>query len=368
MAKPYFSYGINNPASHRDLVTSVVKYGNQTKRYFSSTDAEMYIAGKRILDITRIDFSYQENKMPMYGFNSFIPSRIFVGQKIIQGTFAIAYTEPGYIAKLISEAQDSVLSGKYDKVGKSCDSDNAALFKRAVDITIGYGGYNNDEVSYKANCYTIEGVYITGFQQILDTSGEPVYEAYTFLAKDITFDGAKKIHEKSAKEAEENEKKQEKDTEDKLKDNNTNNKTDNDKNNTLKENDKNNNSNKKYNKDSTDVLLLYVQKSKGQHFGKILYNFSSHDELLKHTTFEVVISNNKVGLSKSYKCSGSEKGYEKVILKDDLDKLLKLMPNQDDSIDCTIITKKWVGEGFNREQKKITKAIKMYRVNEYNNE
>lgn len=196
MAKPYFSYGTNLAASNRDLVTSTIRYENQTKRFFSSLDAEIYMGGERILDINRIDFSYQENKMPIYGFNSFVPSKVIVGQKIIQGTFVINFTKPGYIAELLnSSMKESSVSDKYDKVGISCDTNNSALFKKPFDILIGYGGHNTDnEVSYKS-CYQIlQGVYITGFQQILDTSGEPVYEVYTFLAKNFSFDGVDTIY------------------------------------------------------------------------------------------------------------------------------------------------------------------------------
>lgn len=193
--KPYFSYGANLTASNRDLVTSTIKYENQNKRYFSSIDAEIYMGGERILDINRIDFSYQENKMPIYGFNSFMPSKVIVGQKLIQGTFIINFTKPGYIAELLSRVKESDIADQYDKVGISCDTNNSALFKKSFDILIGYGGHNTgNEDSYKS-CYQIlQGVYITGFQQILDTSGEPIYEVYTFLARNFSFDGVDKIY------------------------------------------------------------------------------------------------------------------------------------------------------------------------------
>ena len=62
--KPYFSYG---KFSHdRDLITSTTTYSGVKKRYFSSLDAEIYIGGERILDIVRIDFMYEEKKLPYY--------------------------------------------------------------------------------------------------------------------------------------------------------------------------------------------------------------------------------------------------------------------------------------------------------------
>lgn len=184
--KPYFTYGAK--ASDRDLITSTTVYSGQHKRYFSSLDAEIFIGGERILDIARIDFNYEEKKLPLYGFNSFIPSRIIVGQKLITGTFVINFTETGYIAKLLDRIEESKIANQWDKVGISCDPNNAALFKKSFDILIGYGGYDvPEEFSYNATYQILQGVYINGYQQILDTSGEPVYEVYSFIARNLEF-------------------------------------------------------------------------------------------------------------------------------------------------------------------------------------
>lgn len=186
MTKPYFTYGVQ--ANDRDLITSTTKYSGVHKRYFSSIDAEMFIGGERILDIARIDFTYTEQKKPIYGFNSFLPSRIIVGQKLIEGSFIINFTEVGYIAKLLERIPESSIANPYDRVGVSCDPLNAALFRKCFDIVIGYGGYNVEkELSYKATFQVLEGVYINGYQQILDTSGEPIAEVYTFIARNLSY-------------------------------------------------------------------------------------------------------------------------------------------------------------------------------------
>lgn len=189
--KPYFTHGVNMSASDRDLVTSTTMYNGQLKRYFSSLDAEIFIAGERILDIVRLDFSYEEKKMPYYGFNSYWPSRIFVGQKIIQGTFAINFTEPGYIAKLLQKmGTSSAMQSNSELIGKACSIENSPLFGRAFDILVGYGGYNtNSHESFRNTHQILEGVYINGYSQILDTSGEPVMEVYSFIAKNLKIGG-----------------------------------------------------------------------------------------------------------------------------------------------------------------------------------
>lgn len=188
--KPYFTHGVNLAASDRDLVTSTTMYSGQLKRYFSSLDAEVFIGGERILDIVRLDFSYEEKKMPFYGFNSFWPSRIFVGQKIIQGTFAINFTEPGYIAKLLQKIDGSAAQDSTSLVGQTCSLENSPLFGKAFDILVGYGGFNvENEASFRNTHQILEGVMVNGYSQILDTSGEPVMEVYSFMAKNLKFGG-----------------------------------------------------------------------------------------------------------------------------------------------------------------------------------
>lgn len=188
--KPYFTHNVH--LADRDLITSTTQYSGQLKRYFSSLDAEIYIGDERILDIVKIDFSYEEKKLPYYGFNSFIPSRIFTGQKIIQGTFVINFTEPGYIAKLLQRINSSKLQKETELVGQSCSIENSPLFAKSFDILVGYGGFNvENEQSFRNTYQEIQGVHITGYQQILDISGEPVLEAYSFIAKNISFGGYK---------------------------------------------------------------------------------------------------------------------------------------------------------------------------------
>lgn len=188
--KPYFTYGVNMSASDRDLITSTTQYSGQLKRYFSSLDAEIFIGGERILDIVKLDFSYEEKKMPFYGFNSFWPSRMFVGQKLIQGTFIINFTEPGYIAKLLQKIEASKRQDETELIGRSCSLENAPLFGKAFDILVGYGGFNVEgEQSFRNTHQILEGVYVNGYQQILDTSGEPVMEVYSFIAKNLKFGG-----------------------------------------------------------------------------------------------------------------------------------------------------------------------------------
>ena len=338
--KPYFTYGAK--ASDRDLVTSTVKYSNTLKRYFSSLDAEIFIGGERILDINRIDFSYEEKKLPIYGFNSFIPSRIIVGQKIIQGTFIINFTEVGYIANLLEKIDESAIANQWDKVGVSCDINNAALFKKSFDILIGYGGYDvPEETSYKSTYQILQGVYINGYQQILDTSGEPIYEVYSFIARNLAF-SKKKIDEPLPPVEQIVGDKGEKDTFVKVEE---------DKVDIIDENE----NNEPINEDTISVNLKYIPLTDTT--SKIRLVFSSN--MLKRTITDVRlnIADIEIQMSKSFvlKREGVEWVYH--LSKIDTDKLNKKF-KKNNSMNCTLEVKiKNPDDTITNK----TKSVKMYK-------
>lgn len=73
----------------------------ELKRYYSNIDAEIYIDGEYFEDIQSIDWDIQSNKMPLYGFNSFIWDDVAFANRIIHGSFVVNFTRPraidGYI-------------------------------------------------------------------------------------------------------------------------------------------------------------------------------------------------------------------------------------------------------------------------------
>ena len=61
-----------------------------------------------------------------------------------------------------------------------------AIYDKQFDIMIGYGYYNvKDLQTYNATCQTIIGAKITGMHKVMDTTGQPILEVFTFVAKDF---------------------------------------------------------------------------------------------------------------------------------------------------------------------------------------
>ena len=187
MAAPYYVYG-SNLESAREKYTSVVNAhkGSEIvqKRYFSSIDTDVYFGNLLIDEMVAFDFMIEEKKMPIYGYNNYSPKRILIGQKVIQGSFAINFTQTFELKRILASIEDSIYANGYEETEFYCGDDNKAIFDKGFDITISYGDAKG-EGSYNACTQTLVGCYITSYRQAFDTSGEPILDMYTFIAKDL---------------------------------------------------------------------------------------------------------------------------------------------------------------------------------------
>ena len=185
MAISYYEYGSN--LLHREKYTSVVKIGDKSKRYFSSIDTDVYFGNTYIDEMVAFDFTIEEKKLPLYGYNTFTPKRIITGQKMIQGSFAINFTETFNLKYILDEVDESLYANPYEVVTSFCADDNRAIFNKSFDITLSYGDAKDTEgyKSFNACTQTLVGCYITSYRQAFDTSGEPILDMYTFIAKDL---------------------------------------------------------------------------------------------------------------------------------------------------------------------------------------
>jgi hypothetical protein len=194
---PYYTHG--SSLKDREYFTSTVKTPRGLKRYFSTIDAEVYFGETYIDDIARLDFQVEEIKMPIYGYNSYTADRIIAGKKVIQGTFAVNFTSAGHITNVVNSISDSLYSSELEKTIVNDDAKNTPIWSKGFDILIGYGYYKHPDEknkSYNATVQCLTGVYINGVQQLVDASGDPIMEVYSFVAKDLIFKDTSTISKK----------------------------------------------------------------------------------------------------------------------------------------------------------------------------
>ena len=184
--KDYYTYGTN--LGDREFFTTTIQTPYGIKRYFSNVDSEIYFGNVLMEDIYKFDFVVEEKKLPIYGYNCFHADIIVPGQRFVSGSFVLNYTNSAHITDVLSRIDDSIMnksvleSEVYNPGGKERDK---PLWSKNFDIMLGYGYYKSDLSTYNANCQTICGVQISGMQLVLDTTGQPIMEVYSFVAKDF---------------------------------------------------------------------------------------------------------------------------------------------------------------------------------------
>lgn len=215
-----------------------VNYERFPSEYFSGGDIKIYFEDTFLDECTMLQFVLAEQVIPIYGYNSYTFDDILRGNRIIQGTFRINFKDRGYLFGLLEHIleektdmikddvknQDRMIAEDLDKLylyaeeGWSREFDfmsqkfedaiwnrqsrkdtqriNEPFFpKKGFDIIITYGPYKRAEYQDiekyyqkfigKGTVKAIYGVQLTSVQQIIDMSGKPIEEEYTFIAKDL---------------------------------------------------------------------------------------------------------------------------------------------------------------------------------------
>lgn len=170
----------DNAPNKRPLFQSSVdmpEYGS--RRYYSSSDVEIYFGSYYVDEATAIMFEVSESSMMLFGYNSYVFDGIAKGSRLIQGQFSINFTRTNYLSEVLNTL--STLEG----MGKIKQSKYSANWPTGFDIYLSYGDGNKS--SYQM--LTLESAYITGVKTQVDSrSGEPIAEIYSFIARDLLND------------------------------------------------------------------------------------------------------------------------------------------------------------------------------------
>lgn len=221
-----------------------VNYERFPPEYFSGSNVHIFFDDVYIDEITTLQFTMQEQVMPLYGYNSFTYDEMLRGSRIIQGMFRINFKHVDYIRsavnKILSDDTSNYTnfpewstekvqqkknklydisrrgwSREFDKITeefkemmwaeggedyREIESDgNKAYFDfdAPFNILIKYGPYDmpnstyNIENKYRKNIsqgtiIKIMDIQIDQVTQNVDASGKPVSEDYSFMAQDIS--------------------------------------------------------------------------------------------------------------------------------------------------------------------------------------
>lgn len=164
------------------FTTLVPNQNNKNIRYFSSVDAEIYFEDLFIDECVQINFSIQQQTLPIFGYNSYLYDDIALGSRLINGQFTINFTKASYLYDVLN-----TLTGVRDLEFTNTIDEHKPLWGKTFDIYMSYGDARQATKIANSTILVLKEVSITGCNQDLDYTGKPVYETYTFLARDIDF-------------------------------------------------------------------------------------------------------------------------------------------------------------------------------------
>lgn len=199
-----------NVLDKKPLFTNSFSQNGKNVKYYSGIDAEIYFEDQYIDETVQLQFTVQQNVMPLTGYNSFVYDDVAVGARIVQGQFAINFTRAEYLYEILNTLQhkkivkDSAIitddefsyTEKLEQnKAKANMTDNtldpitqwrrSPLWAKGFNLVINYGNYL--EHGQGGTLLVLDGVYLTGCAQGIGATGEPITEIYSFIARDIQF-------------------------------------------------------------------------------------------------------------------------------------------------------------------------------------
>lgn len=216
--------------------------------YFSGADVAVYFGDAYVDDVAGLSFVVQQQLQPVFGYGSYTFDAILKGTRLVEGSFRIPFRQAGYLLAVAREASARTPATASDLKSKRTDlpfrysfewhltSENpeedlmeaikkasptvletlakqlqkeawgdqetqpqppatarGPLFPGGFSITILYGVPPPPQVAEAlgtgflpaGTLLRLEGVQLGSVVQQIDPSGNPVWEDYSFLAKDL---------------------------------------------------------------------------------------------------------------------------------------------------------------------------------------
>lgn len=160
------------------------------KRWYSSVNAQIFFNEKLVNELVQIQWTEQENLMPIFGYNSYVWDEIALGSRIAMGMFAINFIVPDYLHMITEtdQATDEELQYTNGETDHAPNTKKPKNKKNGFMIAIAYGDTEyTDEITGETPYIYLKNVHIQSVGQAMDTSGAGIVELYQFQARDRGF-------------------------------------------------------------------------------------------------------------------------------------------------------------------------------------
>lgn len=208
------------------------KTASYWEEYYSGTDVLLMIGDVWVDDVITINYTLTNNKSPVYGYMSENFDAVAKGTRIVQGQFAIAFREVGYLNKILEnydaktyspkratndrniltsdEVEEFKRTGILPKTSELLDSVNAEKYFTEAEKDVLNGGFKTaDRYSYQptyvkrsgfdimvsfgdvgetdrgGTISVINNCHITSISLACEPTGEPIAEVYSFFGRTL---------------------------------------------------------------------------------------------------------------------------------------------------------------------------------------
>lgn len=195
-------------------------FGYYPNPYYAGPQVGIFIGETWVGDAVTLEYTTSDNKSPLYGYMSRYFDAVAAGNVIVQGQFAIAYTGPAYLQKILekysrSEGASSMFPTKIaDPIERAkrlfwklkdvtetpvkspleygMEEGVMGKIRSGFDLRIFYGAQEfvrdrvvglGEGVVASGPIEVISDVHLIGRSIVIAPSGEPIAENYSFFAK-----------------------------------------------------------------------------------------------------------------------------------------------------------------------------------------
>ena len=137
------------------------------------------------LDLVTISYNESQNKLPVYGYKSFLWDSVLYGDVVVQGNFTLNKKNSITLHKYIGNSSHPELSKLPVKFGDHAltESKFVILLKHTTQIMEAAPTYRKIDTK---TVFRIEDVEITGMEHAISPNGNPIGEFYSFVGKRVT--------------------------------------------------------------------------------------------------------------------------------------------------------------------------------------
>jgi hypothetical protein len=199
-------------------------------KYFTPTQAFMYIGGLYIDELTGFQYTLQSNRVPVFGYSSRKMDAVGKGKSLVQGQFSINFISEGYLYTALNEyvqatanpqaadeqaalnivqqlnslQSSSSADASQDQIAALKLQLNQLLAKNSNIPSVISNSQNAGDVDYdptnistpfdivmsfegggRTVTRTIKGCVLTSNEQVLGDNDTPILDAYGFIARSI---------------------------------------------------------------------------------------------------------------------------------------------------------------------------------------